>query len=163
MTNAVAEDFGVITPQQLDSYLGKPIGEICQNGYTTNADHHSAHVVSHVLGYGFGVTCQMMGHVRGPGATIRIHDLFPRCKSVGAWSLRPASCSPCLAFITRASNVNLGGKLMANAPRKHVGIYLNGFIWHYSSNRQQVIKEVPSQFKLYYPPPDNAMFYGSLP
>ena len=162
MTNAVAEDFGVITPQQLDSYLGKSIGAICQNGYTTSAAAHSGHVVSHVLGYNFGVTCQMVGNGRAAGATIRIQELFLRCKSVGVWSLRPASLSPCLVFITRAGNVNLGAKAMSNAPRKHVGVYMNGFIWHYSSSRQQLIKETPSQFKLHYPSPDNAMFYGAL-
>jgi hypothetical protein len=164
MGNAVAtEDIGVITQQQLDTYLGKSIGAICQNGYTTNADHHSAHFVSHLLGYQFGVTCQMMGDGRGPGATFRVRELFSRCKSVGVWSLRPASLSTCLVFMTRASNVNLGARNMSNAPRKHVGIYMNGFIWHYSGTRQQVIKETPSQFKQHYPSPDNAMFYGSLP
>lgn len=105
----------------------------------------------------------MMGDGRGPGATLRVRELFSRCKSVGVWSLRPASLSTCLVFMTRASNVNLGARSMSNAPRKHIGIYANGFVWHYSSTRQQVIKETPSQFKLHYPSPDNAMFYGSLP
>jgi len=164
MNHAVAtEDIGVITQQHLDSYLGKSIGAICPNGYTTNADHHSAHFLSHVLGYRFGVTCQMMGGGRDAGATIRVQDILSRCKSAGVWSLRPTSLSQCLVFITRASNVNLAAKSISSAPRRHVGIYLNGFIWHYSSTRQQVIKEVPSQFKLYYPSTDNAMFYGSLP
>jgi hypothetical protein len=164
MNYAVAiEDIGVITQQQLDSYLGKPIGAICPNGYATNADHHSAHFLSHVLGYDFGVTCQMMGGGRVAGATIRVQDLLSRCKSAGVWSLRPAAYSPCLVFITRASNVNLVAKSMLHGPRRHVGIYMNGFIWHYSSTRQQVIKEIPSQFKRYYPSSDNAMFYGSLP
>ena len=164
MSYAVAtEELGVITPQQLDSYLGKSIGAICQNGYTTSVDHHSAHFVSHVLGYNFGVTCQMMGNGRAPGAAIRVQELFSKCKSVGVWSLRPGSVSTCMVFITRASNVNLAGKSMSFAVRKHVGIHMNGFIWHYSSSRRQVIKETPSQFKLHYPSPDNAMFYGSLP
>jgi len=39
---------------------------------------------------------------------------------------------------------------------------MNGFIWHYSSSQQQLIKETPSQFKLHYASPDNAMFYGAL-
>ena len=157
------EDIGVITQQQLDSYLGKSIDAICPNGYTTNADHHSAHFLSHILGYHFGVTCQMMSGGRVAGATIRVQELLSRCKSAGVWSLRPAAHSPCLVFITRASNVNLAAKSMSQGPRRHVGIYMNGFIWHYSSARQQVIKEIPSQFKLYYPSSDNAMFYGSLP
>jgi len=152
----------MITPAQLDAYPGKSIDSICQNGYTSHADNQSAHFVSHVLGYTFGITCEMMGHRRGPGATIRVQELFLRCKSVGVWSLRPASLSTCLVFMTRASNVSLAARNMSNAPRKHIGIYMNGFIWHYSSTRQQVIKETPSQFKLHYPPSDNAMFYGSL-
>ena len=164
MKHAVAiEDIRVITPQQLDSYLGKPIGAICPNGYTSSTDRHAAHFVSHVLGYNFGMTCQMMGHGRGPAATIRLQDLFSRCRSAGVWSLRPTSLSKCVVLITRATNVNLAAKSISNTPRKHIGIYMNGFIWHYSSGRQQVIRETPSQFKLHYPSPDNAMFYGSLP
>ncbi len=164
MNHAVAtEDIGVITPQQLDSYLGKSLAAICPNGYTTSADRHSAHFVSHVLGYNFGITCRMMGNGSGPGATIRLQELFSRCKSAGVWSLRPVSLSTCLVLITRAGNVNLAAKSISNTPRKHIGIYMNGFIWHYSTNRQQVIRETPSQFKLHYPSPDNAMFYGSLP
>jgi len=164
MRNAVAtEDIGMITPPQLDAYLGKSIDSICQNGYTAHGDNQSAHFVSHVLGYRFGVTCQMMGSSGGPAATIRVQELFLRCKSVGVWSLRPASLSACLVFMTRASHVNLAARITSNVPRRQVGIYMNGFIWHYSSSRQQVIKETPSQFKLHYPSPDNAMFYGSLP
>jgi hypothetical protein len=164
MSYAVAtEELGVITAQHLDSYLGQSIGAICPNGYAAQAEKHSAHFVSHVLGYNFGVTCQMMGNGRAPGATIRLQDLFSRCRSAGVWSLRPASLATCLVLITRAANVNLAAKSISNTPRKHIGIYMNGFIWHYSTSRQQVIKETPSQFKLHYPSPDNAMFYASLP
>jgi hypothetical protein len=153
----------MITQQQLDGYLGKAIGEICPNAYTSTADNHCAHFVAHVLGYQFGVTCRMMGNGKGVGATLRVQELFPKCPSVGVWSLRPASLSTCLVFITRAANVNLAGKVMANVPRKHVGILFGGFIWHYSNSQQQVVKQTPSQFAFHYPSPDNAMFYGSLP
>jgi hypothetical protein len=153
----------MITQQQLSGYLGKSIKDICQNGYTDAADNHCAHFVAHVLGYEFGVTCKMMGTGKGPAANLRVQELFPRCKLVGVWSLRPASLSSCLAFITRASNVNLSTKVMTNVPRKHVGIYLGGSVWHYSNRQQKVVKETPSQFALHYPAPDNAMFYGSLP
>jgi hypothetical protein len=164
MNHAVAiEDIGVIAQPHLDAYVGKPIAAICPNGYTSRAENHSAHFVSHLLGYKFGVTCQMTSHGRGPGATIHIQELFVQCRAVGVWSLRPRSLSPCLVFITRASSVNLGAKSMSNVPRQHVGIYMNGFVWHYSNNRQQVIKDTPSQFKLQYPASDSAMFYGSLP
>jgi hypothetical protein len=156
-------DAGVITQHQLDAHLGKSIEAICQNGYVSTSDNHSAHFVSHLLGYKFAVTCQMLGNGRAPAATLRVRDLFPKCKSVGVWSLRPAALSTCLVFITRSSTVSLVAKTMSTAPRKHLGIYMNGFIWHYSNNRRQFVKVTVSQFKHHFPPPDNAMFYGSLP
>ena len=153
----------MITQSQLDGYLGKSIGAIVRTDtrtITTTTPPTSCPMPSATTS---GVTCQMMGNGRGTAATLRVHDLFPKCKSVGVWSLRPSSLSTCLVFMTRASNVNLAGKVMSNIPRKQVGIYLNGFIWHYSNSRHQVIKETPSQFKRHYPSPDNAVFYGSLP
>lgn len=153
----------MITQNQLTGYLGKSIGEICHNGYTGHADNHCAHFVAHVLGYHFGVTCQMMGSSKGPAATLRVQDLFPRCRTVGLWSLRPASLKTCLVFITRAANVNLSAKVMANVPRKHVGIFADGFVWHYSNSQQKVVRQTPAQFGLHYPSPDNSMFFGSLP
>jgi hypothetical protein len=153
----------MITAQQLDGYLGKSIGAICQNGYTSNAENHCAHFVAHVLGYKFGVTCKMMGNGKGPAANLRVQEIFPKCPSVGVWSLRPTPLMVCLAFITKASNVNLNAKTMVNVPRKHIGIYVNGFIYHYSNKTDQVVRQTPSQFAFHYPAPDNAMFYGSLP
>jgi hypothetical protein len=163
MNHAVCTgDAGVITQQQLDGYVGKAIDAICPNGYGSRSENHSAHFVAHVLGYAFGVTCQMMGNGRGPAATLRVRELFSRCKAVGVWRLRPATLQPCLVFMSRASNVNLAAKSMANAPRKHVGIYAGGFVWHYSNEQQKVVKQIASQFALHYRSPDNAMFYGSL-
>jgi hypothetical protein len=153
----------MITQQQLNSYLGKSIGEICQNGYASPHDNHCAHFVSHVLGYRFGVTCQMMGSGKAQGATLRVQELFPHCARVGAWSLRPASLNACLVFITRASNVNLHAKTMANVPRKHVGIFLDGSIWHYSNAQQKAVRQSPGEFSHHYSSPDNAMFFGTLP
>jgi len=162
MTNALGlREVGVITAHQLDSHLGKSIGAICQNGSASHGDN-SAHFVSHVLGYTFGVTCQMLGSGRGPAATLRVQEVFSRCTAVGVWRLRPATLQPCLVFVTRAANVNLAAKSMGHAPRKHVGIHANGFVWHYSDKQQAVIKETPSQFARYYSSPDTAMFYGSI-
>ena len=153
----------MVTQEQLSAYLGKSIGQICQNGYASDADNHCAHFVSHALGYKFGVTCQMMGSARGPGANLRVQELFPHCQKVGVWSLRPSAIATCLVFITRASNVNLSAKVMANVPRKHIGIFIGGFVWHYSNSQQKVVRQTPALFSTHYPSPDNAMFYGSLP
>ena len=69
----------------------------------------------------------------------------------------------CLVFITNANNVNLQTKTMVNVPRKHVGIYYNGTIWHYSNSRHQVVSQTPEAFSNHYPAPSNAMFYGTVP
>ncbi len=153
----------MVTEQQLSRFLGKSIAEICQNGYTSDADNHCAHFVSHALGYRFGVTCQMMGSPTGPAANLRVQEIFPRCSRVGVWSLRPASLSVCLVFMTRAGNVSLAGKAMANVPRTHIGIFVSGFVWHYSNSQRKVVKQTPAQYSTHYAAPDNAMFYGSLP
>jgi hypothetical protein len=153
----------MITQHQLTGYLGKPIADICRNEYVSPHDNHCAHFVAHVLGYQFGVTCQIMGTGNGPAATLRVQELFPRCGRVGAWSLRPHSLDTCLVFITRAGNVNLSSKSIANVPRKHVGIFAAGWVWHYSNREQKVVRQTPAQFAQHYPAPDNAMFFGSLP
>ncbi|HEY3883856.1 MAG TPA: hypothetical protein VGL62_01515 [Vicinamibacterales bacterium] len=153
----------MITQPQLDALVGKSIADICGNGYANPHDNHCAHFVSHVLGYAFGVTCQTMGTGKALGASLRVQELFPKCQTAGVWSLRPASLKACLVFITKSTNVNLSSKVMANVPRKHVGIYLNGLIWHYSNSQHKVARQTPGQFAQHYPPPDNAMFFGSLP
>jgi hypothetical protein len=153
----------MITQTQLAGYLGKSIADLCPNKYVSPHDNHCAHFVSHVLGYSFGVTCLQMGSGSGQAATLRVQELFSRCPKVGAWSLRPASLRTCLVFITRAANVNLSAKALANVPRKHVGIFANGMVWHYSNSQQQVVRQTPTQFAQHYSSPDNAMFFGSLP
>ena len=152
----------MITQQQLNAFVGKPIGEICPNGFDNDADNHCAHFVSHVLGYQFGVTCLTMSHGQQPGANIRVQEIFPRCLTVGTWDSRPSTLTSCLVFITRASNVNLATKVMNNVPRKHIGIFVGGSIWHYSNSQHKVVRQTPEQFSHHYTPPDNAMFYGSL-
>jgi hypothetical protein len=153
----------IITPALLDTFLGKTISDLCKNGFTNNSDNHCAHFVSHVLGLGFGTTCRTMGTGKQAGANLRVQEIFPRCQSVGAWANRPVVLINCLVFITRASNVNLPGKTMANVPRKHIGIYHSGLIWHYSNIRDKVVKQTPAEFANHYSSPDNAMFFGTIP
>lgn len=153
----------MITQQELAAFLGKNISQICGNQYANGNDNHCAHFVSHAMGYQFGATCRMMSGGQQPGANIRVQEIFPRCASVGTWASRPTAVSPCLVFITNASNVDLGHKTMANVPRKHIGIFVNGLIFHYSNSQHQVVQQTPDQFSHHYAAPDNAMFYGTLP
>jgi hypothetical protein len=153
------------TQQHLQTLLGKHISQICSCGYGSNADNHCAHFVSHVLGFGFGATCAMMSGGRGTPASIRVHEVFGRCRSVGLWSSRSPAISCGLAFITNASNVNVALRTMLNVPRKHIGIFLGGVprIWHYSNSRRMVVRQTPEEFAHHYPSPDNAMFWGTPP
>lgn len=153
----------MITAKDLNSYLGHSIAKICPNGYANKADNHCAHFVSHVLGFDFGLTCDQMVHNADSGVNLRVQELFFNCPGVGAWEDLPAPTFACLAFVTAASHVKLERKIMVNVPRKHVGIYFNGFIWHYSNSRGKVIKQTPNEFRHHYPGNDIALFYGLFP
>jgi len=152
----------MITLATLSGFLGKGIGQICPNHYDNAHDNHCAHFVSHAMGYTFGVTCRTMANGPGPAANIRVQEVFPQCIQVGTWASRPATVTDCLVFITNASNVNVAAKTMQNVPRKHVGIFVGGLVWHYSNSQGKVVKQTPADFSHHYPSPDNAMFYGTV-
>jgi hypothetical protein len=151
-----------VTTIALNDLLGKEISTICSVGYTDRDDNHCAHFVSHVLGYQIGFTCR--GMVDGPGtpATIRVHELFAQCPTVGPWASRPVTLNPCLVFITQGSNVDVAARTMTNVPKKHVGIFVDGHIYHYSNTHDRVVKQTPDEFSHHYKPPHNAMFFGAL-
>ncbi|MBE0656387.1 MAG: hypothetical protein IH602_01790 [Bryobacteraceae bacterium] len=155
----------MLAESTLRAYLGKHISTICPIGFADDGDNHCAHFVSHVLGYQFGATCRTMKRGTGTPASIRVHDLFSHCVSVGKWDELPVPLFWGLVFITRASNVNLKSKVMNNVPRKHVGIFYGGMrtIYHYSNSRRQVVSQTPEQFSNHYSSPDNAMFWGAAP
>jgi len=152
----------IVTAQTLDSYLGKHIRDICGNGYANDGDNHCAHFVSHVQKLTFGATCHMLGNGKGPAANVRVQEVFGRCWKVGAWASHAPAMAMCLVFITNAGNVRLPERVMSNVPRKHMGIYTSGYIWHYSNTLRHVVKQTPEEFSNHYPAPDNAMFYGTL-
>ena len=151
------------TATAMAGYLGQHINTICPNGHTDDNDNHCAHFVAHVLEYTFGTSCLTMSKGKGPGATIRVHESFPHCGTVGQGDSRPEEPDPCLVFITNAGNVNLKTKAMVNHPRKHVGIFVDGTIYHYSNSKEKVVEQTPDEFSTHYPAPNNAMFYGTLP
>jgi len=145
----------------LNRYLGKNIDDICDCEYHNDEDNHCAHFVSHVLGFSFGYTCKHMTSKGTKGASIRVHQLFSKCSEVGRWADRKASV--CLAFVTAAGNVKLRSKVMSNVPRKHVGIYVNETIWHYSNMLDQVVTQTPEAFSKHYTGSNIALFYGTFP
>lgn len=148
---------------QLSNYLGKNIKDICTNGYHNNNDNHCAHFVSHVMGFSFGFLCRMMTGKGNGGATIRVHELFAKCGSVGQWEDKPSQVSSCLVFVTSRANVDLKSRKMANVPKKHVGIYHNKEIYHYSNTQDKVIKQTVGLFSKHYRGNDITVYYGELP
>lgn len=145
----------------LDAYRGKHIRDVCGNAYVDDDDNHCAHFVSHVMGFGFGTTCRSMGNGSSPGACIRVQQLFTMCPSVGEWET--LASTSCLVFVTNRPNVDVRRRRMDNVPRKHVGIYRAGTIWHYSNRLTRVVTQTPSEFVHHYPGPGIALFWGSFP
>lgn len=152
-----------ITLDQLQAFEGKRIDAICDCEYHNNADNHCAHFVSHALGLSFGFTCKNMTGKGVTGRNIRVHEIFPRCNQVGIWSDRPARLTVCLAFVISSKDINLATKKMLNVPKKHIGIYHSGSIWHYSNTGDKVVKQSPDQFARHYKRSDIGVFYGEIP
>ena len=152
----------------LQSVVGKNIKHICGNEYVNNAHNHCAHFVAHLKGYSYGYTCkQQTGKGTGKGATIRVNDLFSQCPSVGYWSAKPANVQSCLVFVTDSTNVNLQLKRMTDHPQKHIGIFANGTIYHYSNGDDKVTSDAPttfeSKFKGRYSGRNITMYFGTFP
>lgn len=150
----------------LREYENKDIKEICDCQYVDKSINHCAHFVSHALGLSFGYTCK--GHTgkgSGVGASLRVHEIFSRCQKVGKWKDRGAAVT-CLVFITAEDHVDLSSHVMVNHPQKHIGIFSNGSVWHYSNGQDQVVKQTPEQVlerfdKIYQGKVE--LFYGTFP
>lgn len=154
----------MLTLEQLDSWLGKGMKDICLNGYAKEADNHCAHFVSHVLNLGFGYTCR--NHVGGeqPGANLRVHEIFDRCPSTQEINQCGGGLTGIIFVSGQRNFVSKGGSTsLTNVPRKHVGLLLNDTVWHYSNTQEKVIKQPSSQFLFHYAGQTNALWLGTLP
>lgn len=146
-----------LTAECLDEYVSKPITKICPLGFgkVGDAHNHCAHFVGHVLTLNHdanvGLTCAGMvsaGHKRkAEGACIRVNEVFNRCTD-----LDEPDEKGCLAYITISSNVKKEGGVyvMGQHPRKHIGIYLGGYVWHYGNTKDKVRKQALDDFKKHY-------------
>jgi hypothetical protein len=151
--------------QDLETYLGKDINEICGNGFHDPAANHCAHFVSHVEGLTFSFNCrQFVGGSKTP-ANIRVHEVFAQCPRVGFWSNADLSKRQ-LVFVTRKDVVNVATKTMQNIPQKHIGIYVDGFVYHYSNGQDRVVRQTVDDFydrfqSIYAG--DQGLFFGDIP
>ena len=150
-----------ITAIELASYEGKHIKEICQSGFTGDEKNHCAHFVSHVLSYDFGLTCRALTGKGHDKANVRVQEVFAKCPKVGLWD-DASTPTQGLVFVTAKANVDLTAKLMKNVPKKHIGIFIGGDVWHYSNTRDKVVRQSVSQFNRHYPGSDITLFYGTF-
>lgn len=142
-----------LTASLLDEYTGKDITELCPVGFGAVGDewHHCAHFVGHALGLNHaanvGTTCAAMrwkGN-KTKSACIRVNELFNR----GVTEIDAADEKGCLIFCTIPSNAPkppVGARVMGSKSRKHVGIYLEGSVWHYGNGKDKVKKESLADF-----------------
>jgi hypothetical protein len=159
--NRERQEHPTLSPFTLNGYVGHPIKEICPHGYDRASDNHCAHFVSHVLQLGMGYTCaQARGRV--DGANIRVQELFALCTSRQE-ILECPTAGEGLIFVSERSNFRGSPTRIDNVPKKHVGIHLNGKVWHYSNTRHRVVTQTVGDFLFHYPRQHNALWHGSLP
>jgi hypothetical protein len=153
----------MLTRTLLESYLGQPIKNVCPHGYDAGSDNHCAHFVAHVLQLDFGLTCAgMKGHRGFGGANIRVAELFTRCPLLHEVVECPTTGEG-IIFVSAPSSFKHAPAQIANVKKKHVGLVMNGIVWHYSNKRHRVENEPVSEFLFHYPAQDNALWWGGFP
>jgi len=138
----------------LTGYLGKKIDQICPFSLgKKSSENHCAHFVSHVMEYdGFAVTCKNQTaadkQMADKGAAIRVDDIFNVVPEVGPWTERPPGLTSCLIFATISGNMSRSGHRpkMKDGKKKHIGIFFDGAVWHYSNTRDGVVKDQEKLF-----------------
>jgi hypothetical protein len=134
----------------------------------SDAENHCAHFVNHVLNLSFGATCRgQVGQAarHGPGANLRVHETFEECANRQELLVCPSSVQA-LIFVSAPRNFvtrRNGTTTINNVPRKHIGLFLDGVVWHYKNSQRQVIQQSLSDFIRHYPDQTNALWVGDLP
>lgn len=149
----------------LESLLGKSISDLCGNRFHDPDANHSAHFVSHALGFTFSFNCREYLGGRKEGANIRVHEVFGHCPRVGWWEDAEENVDQ-LVFVIRRDAVDLARKRMQNIARKHIGIYSDGWIYHYNNSRDRVVRQTPDEFLKRFQAlygGDQALFFGTFP
>jgi hypothetical protein len=149
----------------LKALLGKNISELCGNRFHDPDANHSAHFVSHALGFTFSFHCKEYLGGKQEGANIRVHEVFGHCPRVGWWEDAEENVDQ-LVFVIRRDAVDLARKRMQNIARKHIGIYSDGWIYHYNNSRDRVVRQTPVEFLQRFQAlygGDQALFFGTFP
>jgi hypothetical protein len=149
----------------LEAALDKAIDKICPNKFHDLTANHCAHFVSHMTDLDFSFNCvEFKGGTKQP-ANVRVHEIFERCPKVGKFEDADKTKTQ-LVFVTRRNNVNLSDKKMGNIPQKHIGVFCDGMIYHYSNTPDKVVKWTPQKFldtfQAIYTG-DQGLFFGTIP
>lgn len=154
----------MISPWLLNSYLNKSMREICPYGLDDRSNNHCAHFVSHVLQLSFGCTC---AYLKGRGgsfgaANVRVHEIFEKCPTTTELKMSP-TVGKSLLFVSKHTNFRGTPARLSNVRKKHIGILLNGTVWHYSNSRNKVITQSVSEFLFHYSRQRNSLWIGAFP
>lgn len=149
---------------ELMNHVGKSIEDICANGFSSPAQNHCAHFVSHALGVQLGTLCGDMTYAtRKTGASIRCDELYNGLTFKGPWDKKPVADDGLLIFVLSARNV-INGRML-NVPQKHVGIHFDGQVFNFSNSQHRVVADASvdafhKKFKNAYAGNDVSLFYG---
>lgn len=149
---------------KLSETLGKTISDFCKNKFTGTDENHCAHFVCHVLELDSGYDCKTHKNGSNSGACIRVHELFAECPQVGKWDNTLQGIN--IVFVTDKSNVDLDAHKMRNVPKKHVGIFSDGHVYHYSNTQDIVVRQTPKDFLARFQGTyggNQGLFFGTLP
>ena len=156
-----------ITLSTLQGYVGKPISDICSNGFTSASQNHCAHFVSHVHEIKLGMLCGDMAYkTKKSGASVRVDEVYNKLTSKGPWDKKPAISNGLLIFVLSKRNIVNG--MMLNVPQKHVGIHFSGKVFNFSNSQHKVVVDQSvdaflRKFDSAYAGDDIALFYGVAP
>jgi hypothetical protein len=149
---------------KLSEAIDKTIADFCRNRLTGANENHCAHFVCHVLELDVGLDCKIHKDGSHPGACIRVQELFAECPQVGNWNNAPQGMK--IVFVTDKSNVNLTAHTMRNVPKKHVGIFSDCHVYHYSNTQDLVIRQTPDAFLARFQATyggTQRLFFGTFP
>jgi hypothetical protein len=151
----------MLNESTLNTYVGQPISQICPHGFDKPDDNHCAHFVSHALQLSLGYTCALAkGRAGAAAANLRVHELFPHCQNRRE-VLECPTVGEGLIFVSAPDNFKPDG--INNVAKKHIGILLNGRVWHYSNTNHKVVVQSVGEFLFHYSTQTNALWFGSLP
>ena len=149
---------------KLSETLNKTIADFCRNNFTGTGENHCAHFVCHVLELDSGYDCKTHKNGSHQGSCLRVQELFPECPQVGNWNNAPQGMK--IVFVTDKANVDLTAHTMRNVPKKHVGIFSDGNVYHYSNSQDTVIRQTPTdflaRFQAFYGG-NQGLFFGTFP